>query len=48
MTGNKRIECCFNCVHAQSNEDGIHCYYNGRKKVTGNSNCEFHEFIKGD
>ena len=36
---------CFNCIYAQSNEDGIHCYKEGRVRVNGNDVCEDFERI---
>lgn len=36
---------CFHCAYAQSNEDGIHCYLNVRKKVKGTDTCEYYKRI---
>ncbi|MBQ6099004.1 MAG: hypothetical protein IJL02_03985 [Methanobrevibacter sp.] len=39
-------EDCFHCDYAQSNEDGIHCYRENRKRVNGKDTCEYDTPIK--
>ena len=36
---------CFNCVYAQSNEDGINCYRETKKRVKGTDICEYYKKI---
>jgi len=41
-------KCWFHCAKAQSNEDGIYCYKEGRVRVNGNDVCEDFEWICND